>query len=116
MRAGGRDDEAVRARDRSAAARSSRNAATASSTSAQTSVLSSTTDACSSVFSEPGRSSASGAVEQHVDGCRGLERLGVEDHHLLLDAERERRRLPEVSFDHALPRMPCTGRPAASHA
>ena len=55
-------------------------------------------------------------AHDHADSRRRLERLGVEDHQLLLDTERVRRRLAEVGFDHVLPRMPCTGRPAASHA
>ncbi len=54
------------------------------------------------------------AAQQHLDGAHRLERVRVEDHELLLDAERERGSLAEVGFDHF--RMPCTGRPAASHA
>ena len=56
------------------------------------------------------------AAHEHVDRRRGLERRGVQDHQLFLDPERERRAIAEVSLDHVLPRMPCTGRPAASHA
>jgi hypothetical protein len=56
------------------------------------------------------------AAHESVDaGCR-LERLSIEDHQLFFDAEGERRGLAEMSLDHALPRMPCTGRPAASQA
>ena len=58
---------------------------------------------------EPGSS-----AEENVDSGRRLERLRVENHQLLLDAERERGRLAEMRLDHL--RMPCTGRPAASHA
>ena len=57
-----------------------------------------------------------GTAHERVDACCRLERLRVEDHHLFFDAERKRRGLAEMSFDHALPRMPCTGLPAASHA
>ncbi len=43
----------------------------------------------------------------------GQKRLRIDEHQLLLDAERPRRRRAEA---HYLPRTPCTGRPAASHA
>ena len=57
-----------------------------------------------------------GAAQEQLDACHGPERPDVEDHQLFLHSERERRALAEVSLDHVLPRMPCTGRPAASHA
>ena len=56
------------------------------------------------------------AAYEDVDGAGGLERLGVEDHDFLLDTDRQRLRFAEAPFDHVLPRMPCTGRPAAYHA
>ena len=59
------------------------------------------------------------AAQEDVDGGRRLQRGRVEDHHLFLDADRERTRLAEVGFDQGAyfeRRMPWTGRPAASHA
>ena len=53
-------------------------------------------------------------AQEHLDRSDRLQRSGVEDHQLLLDPDRERRRAAEVRLDHL--RMPCTGRPAASHA
>jgi hypothetical protein len=47
--------------------------------------------------------------------CR-VERLGVDENELLLHTERPRRRGAEARVDQDLPRIPCTGRPAASHA
>ena len=50
---------------------------------------------------------------------RRLECLHVDEHQLFLDAERPRRRRTEAAEIHEapyLPRTPCTGRPAASHA
>ena len=82
----------------SAAARSSRSAPIASSTLAHTFVLSSTTDACSSVFNEPGQVESLGALAAAPDRVRRLERRRVEDHHLLLDAERERAATPRSAL------------------
>ena len=55
-------------------------------------------------------------LEEDVDRTDRQARPGVENHHFLLDTDRQRRGFAEVPFDHVLPRMPCTGRPAASHA
>jgi hypothetical protein len=43
------------------------------------------------------------ALEDPVDRRDLLERHGVEDHQLLFDPERQRARLAEVLFDHAMP-------------
>ena len=43
-----------------------------------------------------------------------LQRRRVEDHQLFLDTHREG--APPVGFDGHCARIPCTGRPAASHA
>ena len=49
------------------------------------------------------------------EGGRRLERGSVDEDHLLLDAERPRWSYAEPML-HDLPRIPCTGLPAASHA
>jgi hypothetical protein len=54
--------------------------------------------------------------EDPVDRRDLVERAGVEDHQLLLDAERERDALAERVWDHVAALTPCTGRPAATHA
>ena len=47
----------------------------------------------------------------------GLERLRVDEHQLLLHPKRPSRSRAEAAEIHGyLPRTPCTGRPAASHA
>ena len=60
------------------------------------------TEAKSSVLTAPGSSSPSTPPQDPVDGRDLLERLGVEDHQLLLDPERERRARAERVRDHAV--------------
>ena len=98
-----RDREALRAAAAAAARRSAGSARVdLAAVDAQTSVFVSKTDANSSVFTRPGSSSPSTPREDPVDRGDLLERLRVEDHQLLLDAERERRRLAEArSGSHA---------------
>ena len=67
----------------------------------------------SSVLSRPGSSRPSTPREQPT--ARRLERLRVEEHELLLDAERRAAAPRRSGLDH-LPRTPWTGRPAASQA
>src|SRR5205823_4910229 len=56
-----------------------------------------------------------GLLQERVHARGERERLGIEDHQLLLDADRPRGPGAEALLDH-LPRTPWTGRPAASHA
>ena len=64
----------------------------------------------------PRQLAALDALQDAIDRCDLLVRLRVEDHQLLLDAERELRRAAELLLDHVLARTPCTGRPAATQA
>ena len=102
-----------------AARRSAGSASSISAAVAQTFVLISKTEAKSSVFSEPGSVEALDAAQDPVDRGDLAEGLRVEDHQLLLDAERERRGLAEpllADHDWVCALTPCTGRPAATQA
>ena len=77
-------------------------------------VVSSTTDACSSVFSVPGSSSSLASQRARRPPPPGAS---VSASRIITSSStpsEKRRRLAEVALDHL--RMPCTGRPAASHA
>ena len=52
------------------------------------------------------------------EACSGVERVGVDEEELLLDAQRPRLGFaePVLGFVSHLPRTACTGRPAASQA
>ena len=82
-------------------------------------MLISKTEAKSSVFRGAGERDALDAAQDPVDRGDLFEGLRVEDHQLLLDAERERRGLAEPllsDHDWVCALTPCTGRPAATHA